>query len=175
MVENDRVMEEKNRFFEELEEEEDLAGDENGNVYLKGDRFNIMASKYFMSEIMIILEDAYDEKAFEMLFESGKLYGEDLLDLIGEEEEFSSSLGKMLGLLKFLGYSDSYMEMESVVFESTPTAEAYMENQMFSRKACYFLAGILSSVCDRHEKDKEFREQTCEAEEEGNDCVFVMV
>ncbi len=169
------IVEKKDEYFEKLDEEEDLAGDENGNVMLMGERFNIMASKYFMSEILVILQDSYEEKAGEMLFESGKMYGKDLLDLIGEEKSFDESLGKMLGLLKFLGYSDSYVEMESITFSSSPTAEAYKSKKMFSTKTCHFLSGILSAVAENHGKDKNFKEQTCQAEEEGNDCVFVMV
>lgn len=162
----------KERRFEALQQEQDFHGDENGDIILGPQRFNIMGAEYFMGEILSTLSDIYGQGAGGILRKTGNTYGHDLLEVLDTDQKPQQVIGDLFGLLAFLGYSDITVEDETtIIVSSSPTAVAYTRTNEEQRKTCYFLSGILEGAVQLIDEDYAIEETHCRAD--GDDhCRF---
>jgi predicted hydrocarbon binding protein len=170
-IDAEKVEKHKRKQFNHLRENADFSGDENGDIELEPQRYNIMGSDYFMCEMLEMLQDIYGQGAGGIIRESGLSYGEDLKESLEFEENSDQDLGKFLGFLKFLGYSDLRVDGEKIVVASSPTAEEHRKTDHKPKKTCYFLEGVLTSAIRLTEEEVQFRETECKAEG-AEKCVF---
>lgn len=154
--------------FRRFKEQEDYKGDENGRVDILGERFNIMGSEYFMSDILETLSELYGAGSGGILRNTGDGYGKDIVEMLDRPD-----FGEFLGFLAALGYSLPRVEDESIVFPSSPTAVAHAKEEDYDEKnVCYFLAGMLTGAAQELvDNEIEFREESCRAEG-AEECVF---
>lgn len=167
----DTIEEYKNKEFEKLLEENNFEGDEDGNIILEPQRYNIMGSDYFMSEMLEMLSGVMGTGATGIIRRTGISYGEDLKESLDFVHQGPEDFGRFLGLLKRLGYSDPKVEEDKIVIPSSPTAEEHLKTDHEEQKTCYFLAGILTSGGELLEEDVDFTEVKCRANGDEK-CVF---
>lgn len=167
----DTIREYKEKEFKKLRRENKFQGDEDGNIVLGPQRYNIMGADYFMAEMLEMMSDVMGTGATGIARRTGKSYGNDLKESLDFEEKGPEDFGRFLGLLKRLGYSDPQVEEDSIVIPSSPTAEQHIESDHDEKKTCYFLAGILASGAELLDSEEDFTEEKCKAN--GDDeCVF---
>lgn len=173
MLDTDTVATARDATFADLKDER-LEGDENGRAELLGERFNIMGADYFMSDIYSVLLDDFGEEAGGILQSTGIGYGEDLSNLVEPDEDWNVVFGRVLGLMKYLGYSAPSVEEDRVVLPASPTAEEWNRAGNGDRKVCHFVAGVLTGAASAAQDGiLQFEEERCLAD--GDDeCVFVM-
>lgn len=167
----DTIEEYKNKEFRKLKGENDFEGDEDGNIVLEPQRYNIMGADYFMSEMLEMLSDVMGTGATGIIRRTGESYGDDLKESLEFEEKGPEDFGRFLGLLKRLGYSDPEAEEDKIIIPSSPTAEEHLKTNHEDQKTCYFLAGILTSGAELLDEDINFTEVKCRADGEDK-CVF---
>lgn len=161
----------KDRRFEVLRKEQDFHGDEDGEIILGPQRFNIMGSEYFMAEMLASLSEIYGEGAGGIIRKTGITYGDDLLEVLDTDQEPQQIIGDLFGLLKFLGYSDIHLDGDTIIVPSSPTAVAYRKHHDEQRKTCYFLSGILKAAIGLLDEEGRVEETACIAD--GDDqCRF---
>ncbi|MDY6771095.1 MAG: V4R domain-containing protein [Candidatus Nanohaloarchaea archaeon] len=170
-MEAETIEQYKDETFRNLKKNESMHGDENGNVTLKDSRFNIMGADYFMSDILHMLSQTYGSGAGGILRETGEDYGQDLLDIMNAGENFNEAFGTLLGLLKFLGYSDPQINDDKIVFPSSPTAVEHLKKDYEQKRTCYFLTGVLSGAAKQLDEGIRFIEEECRANGDEN-CTF---
>lgn len=146
MMDTDRITAERDATFRRLDETEELVGDPDGTLTVQGERFNIMGSDYFMADIFKMLKDLYGQGSGGILRQTGISYGTDLTEFIEQGDGIETDIGRLLGLLAFLGYSKGRVEDEDIIVPSSPTAEEYRRADHGEDRTCYFLAGILTGA-----------------------------
>ncbi|MFB6203337.1 MAG: V4R domain-containing protein [Candidatus Nanohaloarchaea archaeon] len=164
----------RDSIFSDLRNTEDLEPDQEGNVTIGGPRFNIMGAEYFMAGTLEVLRETYGEGAGGIIKNSGRDYGEEIVDIVYTDRDPQRQFGYVLGFLKFLGYSHPEVEDGSISFSSSPTAEAHRKDYGEDGHVCYFLGGILTGAASKiFDEEVVFHETECIAE--GDDsCVFEM-
>lgn len=167
----DTVRKFKEKEFQKLIEQNKFEGDEDGNIILEPQRYNIMGSDYFMSEMLEMMSDIMGTGATGIARRTGKTYGDDLKESLNFDEKGPEDFGRFLGLLKRLGYSDPQVEEDRIIFPSSPTAEEHLDSEHEQKKTCYFLSGILDSGAELLDSEENFTEIKCKAEGAEN-CVF---
>lgn len=167
----DTIEEHKDKEFRKLKDENDFAGDEDGNIVLEPQRYNIMGSDYFMSEMLEMLSEVMGTGATGIIRNTGVSYGEDLKESLKFDQKGPKDFGRFLGLLKRLGYSDPKVKEDRIIIPSSPTAEEHLKTDHEEKKTCYFLAGILTSGGDLLEEEVSFTEVKCIANGDEK-CVF---
>lgn len=165
------IQEFKEKEFHKLVEENKFEGDEEGNIELGPQRYNIMGADYFMAEMLEMMSEVMGTGATGIARRTGKSYGDDLKESLNFEEKGPEDFGRFLGLLKRLGYSDPQIEEDRIVFPSSPTAEEHIDSEHEEKKTCYFLSGILDSGAELLDSEENFTEVKCKAEGAEN-CVF---
>jgi predicted hydrocarbon binding protein len=170
-IDPETVQQHKDTTFNQLQQDETMRGDEDGNLTLKGERFNIMGADYFMADILDLLAETYGSGAGGILRETGEEYGQDLLDLLDTGNDLEEALGGLLGLLRFLGYSDPHVNNDSIEFPSSPTAVEHLKKDYDSRRTCYFLSGILTGAAQQTDTPVRFVEEQCRADGDET-CLF---
>jgi len=163
MMDSDAIHAERDRYFNELRDTEEMVGDPDGTLTFQGERFNIMGADYFMADIFHMLQDLYGQGSGGILQQTGKSYGEDLVSFI-DAEDGDEAVGQFLGLLAFLGYSEPRLEDGELIVPSSPTAEEYAPKDHEPTKTCYFLAGILSGGLEELGQPHQVSEEACLAD-----------
>lgn len=161
----------KEEEFQNLVEQNKFEGDEEGNIELGPQRYNIMGADYFMAEMLEMMSDVMGTGATGIARRTGKSYGDDLKESLGFNEKGPEDFGRFLGLLKRLGYSDPQIEEGRIIFPSSPTAEEHIDSEHEEKKTCYFLSGILDSGAELLETEENFTEVKCKADG-AEHCVF---
>jgi len=170
-IDPETVRQHKDQTFNQLQHNETMRGDEDGELTLKGERFNIMGADYFMADILDLLAETYGSGAGGILRETGEEYGNDLLDILDTSEDLDEALGDILGLLRFLGYSDPKVKTDSIGFPSSPTAVEHLKKEYDKRRTCYFLSGILTGAAQQTDTPVRFVEEQCRADGDES-CIF---
>jgi len=161
----------KQKTFTRLQDAEDITADFNGEVRIQGERFNIMGTEYFMAGLYHRFSEIYGKGAGGIFQKTGESYGADLLNFIDIPETLQEAFGSLLGLIKFLGYSDPEIQKNKLIFPSSPTAASYKEEYGEETKTCYFLAGMLTGALKSLDKDAQVVEEKCLANGYPH-CVF---
>lgn len=171
MLDVTRVEQAKDTEFAARQEQDHVQGDENGNILIEDERFNIMGADYFMADTLHELHDIYGDGAGGILRNTGERYGKNLLTFV-QDPDPQTQFGRFLGLLAFMGYSDPEVHEDHIIFPSSPTAVEYAKNDYEPLTACYVLSGMLSAAAESI-TDHQFVEEKCIAN--GDDhCCFTL-
>lgn len=166
----EQIHAERDQYFNELQDTEEMVGDQDGTLTFQGERFNIMGADYFMADIFHMLQDLYGQGSGGILQQTGKSYGEDLVSFI-DADEGDEAIGQLLGLLAFLGYSKPRFEDGDIIVPSSPTAEEHLQKDHEPAKTCYFLAGIIGGALEDIGQPHQVSEEACKADNDEH-CRF---
>ncbi|MFQ3308468.1 MAG: putative hydrocarbon binding protein [Candidatus Nanohaloarchaea archaeon] len=167
----DKIREYRDKEFDKLKSQNNFEGDEDGEIRLEPQRYNIMGADYFMSEMLEMLSGVMGTGATGIIRSTGESYGDDLKESLEFKSKGSEDFGRFLGLLKRLGYSEPQINEGSIVVPSSPTAVEHRKTEYDEQKTCYFLAGILTSGAELLDQDITFSEIECRANGDEK-CVF---